>query len=444
MKNELFVKRFKEYFGDHYDDFIKALNEPCSKALYLNASKAKAEDIIKEIDFPISRTSFNDLSYYYDFDGIGHHHSYELGLVYPQEPSAAFTASFPHTDNIKLCIDMCASPGGKSINIKKSLPKDCILIANEINYKRATILSQNLERCGINDNVIITNKDGTGLAKQFRNQADLIILDAPCSGEGMIRKYREIIDDYNIEKINECARMQEELLENAYQMLKSGGELLYSTCTYAFEEDEEQLVSFLKCHNDMKLLELYSPVINPSKLDGTIKLSPLNNTEGQFISLLKKDGELSASSLKYAKTVTNKLVDSFIRDNLDLDDYYLYSLNDDTYYLSLVPLVKIDRNVLKFGIEVGKIIKGRFEPSHSLYRSNILTNRFRRSVELDNSEYHDFISGLELPLPKDNGYYLVKYHGYPVGFGKCSAGRLKNKYPKGLRQGYNNCKGEKQ
>ena len=441
MMNELFVKRFKEYFGDYYDDFIKVINEPSSKALYLNAEKGDPELIIKEIDFPLVQTGFNDLSRCYEYDGIGHHPSYELGLVYPQEPSAAFTASFANTDNIRLCVDMCAAPGGKSINIKHRLPGDCLLVSNEINYKRATILSQNLERCGINDNVIITNKDGKGLAKQFKNLADLVILDAPCSGEGMIRKYQEIIDDYSLEKINECAKIQKELLENAYEMLKKGGELLYSTCTYAFEEDEEQILSFLMTHQDIKLVELPFSGINPSRLQGTIKLSPLNKTEGQFIALLKKDGELAVSSYKYEKSIANKLADDFIKENLAIDDYYLYLL-DDTYYLSLLPLLKIDRNVLKYGIEVGKITKGRFEPSHGFYRSNILAKLFKRSIELNAKDYHDYVAGLELPFDVENGYYLVKYHGYSVGFGKCTGGRLKNKYPKGLRQVYNSYKGE--
>ena len=141
------------------------------------------------------------------------------------------------------------------------------------------------------------------------------------------------------------------------------------------------------------------------------------------------------------KSIANKLADDFIKENLAIDDYYLYLL-DDTYYLSLLPLLKIDRNVLKYGIEVGKITKGRFEPSHGFYRSNILAKLFKRCIELNAKDYHDYVAGLELPFDVENGYYLVKYHGYSVGFGKCTGGRLKNKYPKGLRQVYNSNKGE--
>ena len=428
--NELFIKRTQEYFKDEADRFRELLAEPETTALFLNQKKAAKQDILELIDFPITQSQYSDDCFYYECDSIGKSRPYELGLIYPQDVAASLTTKYLINKKIRLAVDMCSAPGGKTINALNRLDDDVLFIANDISHKRALTLSSNLERLGL-ANVIVTNKKTDMLAKQLSGCADLVILDAPCSGEGMIRRYPQILEDYSLNNIEKLANIQKKLLEEAYEMLNEGGQLVYSTCTYSFEEDEWQIIDFLKRHKDMHLLPLN--IISPSSLNGTIKLSPLNNTEGQFIALLEKDGEHSEKKLKYLKPVQDKLVKDFISDNLSIEDYYLYFYNDH-YYLSLIPLIDLGSNILKYGICLGEKINKRFEANHCLYRANPLKNAFRYSYDLNDKEYDLYISGNELPVDLDDHLYQITYHKHSLGYGKCLNRRLKNKYPKGLRR----------
>ncbi|MBR4484961.1 MAG: RsmF rRNA methyltransferase first C-terminal domain-containing protein [Erysipelotrichaceae bacterium] len=428
--NEVFEKRIKEYFGDKSDLFMSCMKEPCTQAFFINEAKADPETIFSLIDFPYSESKLSKESYYHNHDNIGKSKAYELGLIYPQEIAASLTSKYVDPTGIHLIVDMCAAPGGKSINILNRVKNDVLLISNDVSHNRASILSSNLERLGF-DNVIVTNKKCEDLARQVADQADLVILDAPCSGEGMIRKYPEILDTYSIANIESLAKTQSQLLEEAYQMLKQGGQLVYSTCTFAFEEDEDQITSFLEKHNDMKLVPIEMDSV--SKLKGTVKLSFLDHTEGQFFALLKKDGEGSSSHLKEMKTVKDKIVEDFIQENLLLDHYYLYK-NNEHYYLSLKPMPDMKGNVLRYGIYLGDLIKKRFEPSHHLYRAISLKGKYRYTYDLDGQQYDDFISGKEIKANLDDHYYQLTYKGIALGYGKCAKGTIKNKYPKGLRR----------
>ena len=429
MNNE-FIERTKLYFKDRYSEYLQKLNEPCSQGFFLNTKKANKEDILRIIDFDYSNSELTDLSYYHNSDNIGKTKAYELGLIYPQEIAASLSSTFIDNSNIKTVVDLCAAPGGKSINVLNKLDNNVLMISNDYNHQRVSILSSNLERLGL-DNVIITNKKCSDLAEQLENYADLVILDAPCSGEGMIRKYPEILNDWNINNIDTLSILQSGLLEDAYRILKGNGQLLYSTCTYAFEEDENQILNFLSKHNDMHLVEIGDS--HSSTLHGTIKLSPLDNTEGQFICLMKKDSNNESSYCKQLKSIKEKLVDDFICKNINIENYYLYKHNEH-YYMSLIPLIDLKNNVMKYGIYVGDIVNKRFEPSHSLYRSNSLIDKFKYTYDLNDEEYEKYITGNEIKIDKKNNYYLVTYKGYSLGYGKCSNGQLKNKYPKGLRR----------
>lgn len=429
MNND-FLSRVNEYFGDNASKYLELLNEPCTQGFFLNTKKANRESIFDLLDFKYSKSDLSDSSFYHYSDNIGKTKAYELGLIYPQEIAASMSSKFFDTKNIHTVVDLCAAPGGKSINVLNKLDSDTLLISNDYNHSRVSVLSQNLERLGL-DNTIVTNKKCDELANQLENYADLVILDAPCSGEGMIRKYPEILDDYSISNIENLSILQSELLEDAYRILKGNGQLLYSTCTYAFEEDENQIKQFLSKHSDMHLIKIGDA--HSSKLDGTIKLSPLDNTEGQFICLLVKDSNELKSNTKYLKPIKEKLVDDFIKVNININNYYLYNHNEH-YYLSLFPLIDLKNNVMRYGIYIGDIVNKRFEPSHSLYRSNTLRDKFKHVYDLNDSQYDMYISGNEIRTNVDNGYYLITYHNYSLGYGKCSNNQMKNKYPKGLRR----------
>lgn len=428
--NRIFENRCKRYFGDRYTEYLEKLKQPCTQGFFLNTNKAKKEEIFDLIDFEYKDSILSDCSFYHYSENIGKTKAYELGLIYPQEIAASISSRYINTKDIRTVVDMCAAPGGKSINILNRLDSNTLAICNDYNHSRVSVLSSNLERLGI-DNVIITNKDCNTLANQLENFADLVILDAPCSGEGMIRKYPEILEEYSENNIISLSNLQESLLESAYRILKGNGQLIYSTCTYAFEEDEQQIELFLSKHKDMSIINIGDK--HSSKLAGTIKLSPLDDTEGQFICLMRKNSCIENSNIKNLKSIKEKIVDDFIKTNFDIDNYYLYKYNNK-YYLSLIPLIDLEKNIIKYGIYVGEIIKNRFEPSHNLYRANSLKGKYKYVYELNSNEYDKYITGNELKIDKENNYYLVTYKGSSLGYGKCSNGQLKNKYPKGLRR----------
>ncbi|MBR2534113.1 MAG: RsmF rRNA methyltransferase first C-terminal domain-containing protein [Erysipelotrichaceae bacterium] len=427
---ELFEERVKEYFGEDGSRFMELLKQPCTQGFFLNTRKMDRHRILDLIDFPYQKNPYSSDSFYHNEENIGRTKAYELGLIYPQEIAASLTTESIDAENVSLIVDLCAAPGGKTVNILNRLPDDVLCISNDMNHSRCLALAQNLERLGL-DNTIITNMKCNQLGEQLEGTADIVILDAPCSGEGMIRKYPEIVETYSLENIRKLSELQKELLEDAFKILKKGGRLVYSTCTYAFEEDERQIADFLAAHPDMSLLPMKQR--GSSRLEGTVKLSPLDGTEGQFFCLMKKDGKLDTKHIKELKTVQNRLVEGFIRDNLDLDEYFLYSLRDQ-FYLSLRPMPDLKKNVIRYGICLGEIKGKRFEPNHSLYRANSLKEKCRYSYELNDEEYERFVSGQEIFNKLENHYYLLTYRGASVGFGKCSNGVIKNKYPKGLRR----------
>ena len=430
MSEVTFKDRVKEYFGQQSDEFLCLMKEKPSQAFFLNEKKADRKTILSLIDFPIKESPLSDQSFYYEHENIGKTIPYELGIIYPQEIGASLTSKYIDPEDIKTVVDMCAAPGGKTINILNRLNDNVICISNDFSHARASVLSSNIERSGL-DNVIVTNKRCDDLADLLQDKADLVILDAPCSGEGMIRKYPQILDTWSLNNIESLAALQSELLEQAYMMLKNGGTLIYSTCTFAFEEDEDQVSSFLERHEDMSLINIDMP--SSSRLNGTVKLSFLDHTEGQFFALMRKKGSLEHNSLKLLKTIKDKTAETFIKENLLLDSYYLYK-NNEHFYLSLQPLPDMKNNVMKYGICLGEVIKNRFEPAHDLYRANSLKGKYRYTYDLNDREYLDFISGKEIKKDLEDHYYQLTYRGIPIGFGKCAKGTIKNKYPKGLRR----------
>ncbi len=426
----LFEDRIKDYFGNEKERFLSSLKEPSSRSFFLNTLNADAEDIFSLIDFPFQESGICERSYYYEHDNIGKTKAYELGVIYPQDVAASLTSTYFEGMEIPLIVDMCASPGGKTIDVLNRIKGDCLCIANDVSMKRCLNLSSNLERLGL-DQTIITNKDTATLSSQLQGMADLVILDAPCSGEGMIRKYPEILDTYSLSNIESLAVIQKELLDQAYEMVKKDGYLLYSTCTYAFEEDEDQIVSFLKRYPDMEIVPINMD--SHSKLAGTVKLSPVYGTEGQFFALMKRKSKGEECKTRYLKTVKEKTVEDFLSNDLELNEYYLYR-SDDHFYLSKKPLIDLGRNVLRYSVYIGDLVKKRFEPSHTLYRSNSFRKDFRYVYDLDDREYDLFISGNSFPMKGEDHHYLITYKGFSLGYGKCSQGVLKNKYPKGLRR----------
>ncbi len=424
---ELFKERMRDIFKEQSDDFFKMMEKKARSGFIINTKKGNKEDILKVIDLDYERYPLNKNAFYSNEESIGKTKAYELGLIYPQEPSASLPALLPRVEGKKVIVDLCAAPGGKTAGIINRADEDAFILANDFSYHRAQILSSNMERLG-HENVVVTSSSVNKIADVLEKQVELVILDAPCSGEGMIRKYPEILEEYSIKNIELCANRQKELIEEAYRLLKPGAELLYSTCTYSKEEDEDLINEFLKSHPDMHLT-----AIKDNKY--FIKMSFLDDSEGQFMCLLKKDGELihEPLSLKLKKETNNKIFIDFMHKYTDIKDGHYYE-DEGRCLFSFKPLYQFPFSVLRNGIYAGDISKKVFLPSHSLYRDNQLSSHFKDSIELNDEEYLKYVKGLEIDSNGDDGYYLLTWHGYPLGFSKRVMHRLKNKYPKGLRR----------
>lgn len=434
----IFIERMKQLLKDDFDQFMQTFKQDEVKGFYLNPQK---KDVITHLHQQyITSHPYIKNGYYYDQKNYapGKSPYFQCGLYYIQEPSAMAVASCLDINEDDYILDMCAAPGGKTCYAASQLSTDGLMIANDISSLRARILAGNVERFGLK-NTIVTN--GDPLKFHFASFFDKIILDAPCSGEGMFRKDGEAIASWSMQKVNDCAYIQRQLIDKAYAMLKKDGYLIYSTCTYSLEENEQQ-VDYMINQLNMELVPITKKTgMSDGMIAGTIRMYPhINRGEGQFIALLKKKDETVKSKEKLLKPNLSKeqlqLVTRFYQDNLNIPlPDYLYQSQNHVYAISnhfpQMDKIKILRN----GLYLGECKKGRFEPSLSLALTLQLKDVKRFYNYHENSqEIKDYIKGLTLQGHQEKGYGVIFVDGYPLSFYKESNGQIKNLYPKGLRR----------
>lgn len=436
---EQFDARMKSLLKDEYDDFKKALLEKPVKGLYLNRNKKNVERLLEEQY--IEHHPIVENGYLYDENYHPGRSAYFLaGLYYIQEPSAMLVADALPIEPDDFVLDMCAAPGGKSCEIASRLTGEGVLIANDIEASRARILSENIERFGL-DNTIVTNVDPMRFTKQFQEAFDKIVLDAPCSGEGMFRKLEQAVDTWSEDKVLECAHIQKNLLKGAYDMLKQGGMVIYSTCTYSYEENEA-MVHYAVDELGFELLPLSkSHGLCPGvDLDEVVRCYPHHyRGEGHFIALLRKPGnsprkvvrpmkpQVSQADLKVLKAfyqeTLNKKVPAYIIEN----NGHLYAIKKN------FPELKGIR-VLRNGLYLGEVRKNRFIPSYSLALT-LTKEDVKRSYDYscDSEEIKKYIHGETLEGTGNKGFGVIFVDGYPLSFYK-ESNQVKNLFPKGLRR----------
>ena len=436
---EQFDARMKSLLKDEYDDFKKALLEKPVKGLYLNRNKKNVERVLDKNY--VEHHPIVENGYLYDENYHPGRSAYFLaGLYYIQEPSAMLVADALPIEPDDFVLDMCAAPGGKSCEIASRLTGEGVLIANDIEASRARILSENIERFGL-DNTIVTNVDPMRFTKQFQEAFDKIVLDAPCSGEGMFRKLEQAIDTWSEEKVLECAHIQKNLLKGAYDMLKQGGMVIYSTCTYSYEENEA-MVHYAVDELGFELLPLNkSNGLCPGvDLDEVVRCYPHHyRGEGHFIALLRKPGnsprkvvrpmkpQVSQADLKVLKAfyqeTLNKKVPAYIIEN----NGHLYAIKKN------FPKLKGIR-VLRNGLYLGEVRKNRFIPSYSLALT-LTKEDVKRSYDYscDSEEIKKYIHGETLEGTGNKGFGIIFVDGYPLSFYK-ESNQVKNLFPKGLRR----------
>lgn len=457
MLPEEFLKRMEHLLGEEYPAFLESYERQRAKALRFNPLKGGIGEFLRKVPFTLRPVPWESNGFYYgSMDTPGKHPYHEAGVYYIQEPSAMAPAAYLDAQPGERVLDLCAAPGGKSTQIAAAMQGRGLLISNEIHPARAKILSENIERMGI-ANAMVTNESPGALADRFESWFDRIMVDAPCSGEGMFRKNGEACEEWSEENVSLCAKRQLEILSCAAGMLKPGGRMVYSTCTFAPEENEGVINSFLQQHPEYELCETRKyPGMEPGKaqwtadpvagLEETLRLFPHKlEGEGHFLAVLKKKGEspenFGGVCGGFEKpAVKNDLGEypSFCRENLRQEPTGCLLRFGEQLYLAPEELPSLKGlKVLRPGLHLGTLKKNRFEPSHALALA-LEPQEVWHTWELasDSPEIRSYLSGQTFPAEGEKGWYLITVDGYSIGWGKLAGNMMKNHYPKGLRIGY--------
>ena len=451
-----FAERMQKMLGAEYEEFVASYDKQKSQALRINTLKGSKEKFTEVATFSLSPVLWEKNGFYYgEEDRPGKHPYHEAGVYYIQEASAQVPAAYLDAKPGEKVLDLCAAPGGKSTQIAAAMQGQGLLICNEIHPARAKILSENIERMGIG-NAIVTNESPQALSEIFSEYFDKIMVDAPCSGEGMFRKKEEAVEEWSTENVIICAERQDEILECAAKMLRPGGRLVYSTCTFAPEENEGSVSRFLKRHAEFHIVNVTKAsgmeggrrewVEEPAEgLEHTIRLFPHKvDGEGHFAAVLEKEGEVAEHYHGYCRNGEQKGLSlkeckeyaEFAQDSLKVKPDGIFLKFGEQLYLAPkgTPSLK-GMKVLRPGLHLGTIKKNRFEPSHALALF-LKQEEVKKCLNLsgETREAADFIAGMTLNAEGEKGWYLICVDGYSLGWGKLAGGIMKNHYPKGLRK----------
>ena len=441
MLPQAFLDRMQSQLGPQYQQYLHSLERPRAVALRRNPLKCPPDQQLPHLLAPVP---WEPEGFYYDPDTRpGLHPWHEAGLYYLQEASAMAPVALLEPQPGEIVLDLCAAPGGKTTQIAGRMQGQGLLVCNEINPKRARILSRNIERLGVS-NALVLNHHPSELEKWFEGCFDRVLVDAPCSGEGMFRKEEAAVTDWSPETVTMCARRQQEILCSAAKMLRPGGRLVYSTCTFAPEEDEGAVSEFLKAHPDFSIELCAAPWFAPGNsvqvtqpvegLEHTFRLWPhLLNGEGHYAAVLRKaGGEESQLAAAPGEKLPREFEEFAQELGISLPQGKALLFGQSLYWVPR-EMPQLQRlKVLRPGLELGTVRKGRFEPAHALalYLSNCV-----REVDLplDSRELQSYLHGDVVPGTA-RGWCLIKAGGYSIGWGKGDGAQIKNHYPKGLRR----------
>ena len=429
MLPEEFLNRMKSQLGEEYEDFLRSLERPRAVALRYNPLKGDRPRMIFEKD-PVP---WEPMGCYYDPEARpGLHVYHEAGVYYLQEASAmAPVALLDPQPGEKIC-DLCAAPGGKTTQIAGRMQGSGFLLCNEINPKRARILSRNIERMAV-ANALVTNEHPQRLAEKYPGFFDRVLVDAPCSGEGMFRKEEAAVTDWSQETVEMCARRQSEILHSAAQLVRPGGRLVYSTCTFAPEEDEGAVAAFLADHPEFTPEKMEAPWFVPGE-NGSFRMWPHKLLgEGHFAAVLRKNDGMEGNILiEKGEKLPKQWLDFAQELGIRLPEGKAVSFGQNLYWASpeLPDIRKL--KVLRPGLELGTVKKDRFEPAHALALW-LGECKNQHCYDPDSEQIKAYLHGEVVPSEK-KGWCLVKAGDYSIGWGKGDGRVLKNHYPKGLRR----------
>ncbi len=441
-----FQERMRNLLGEDFENYLAELKNPPVKAFRVNTDKITLEEFEKLNIFSDEKIPYVENGYYLESQKVGNHPYHHAGLIYVQEPAAMAPAECIDIEPDWCVLDMCAAPGGKSTQLKNKLGERGVLVSNEIIPSRCKILTGNIERLGLK-NCVVTCMDTERLAATFENTFDLVMVDAPCSGEGMFRKEEIAIDEWDESNVQMCAKRQSAILENAVRALKSGGYIVYATCTFSLEENEMVVDTFLQNHPEFEIIKVNEGVIevtsNGIKFEGCAcenihfarRFYPHKaKGEGQFMAVLHHKGEKMPYQFAAVKpNKSEKIITDFLDDTLtDYNKDYLGVYNGNPiYYNNRLPIP--DGKAFCCGVTIGEIRKNYIMPHHQFFMA--LGDKFKRKIELsvESEELKKYLRGEEFETKMQNGWAVVMVDGFTLGGAKIVNGRAKNHYPKGLR-----------
>lgn len=450
-----YIENMQKLLGDEYNAYEAALLQPRKYGLRINTNKISEEEFVKNFPINLTKIDFVSGGYYYDNEEQpAKHPYYYAGLYYLQEPSAMLPADRLDINENDKVLDLCAAPGGKSTAILKKLNGTGFLLANDISAKRASVLLKNLEMQGY-DNFFVTAEDPINLQRYFRGFFDKILVDAPCSGEGMFRKDPGLIDAWIENGPEYYSKIQASILHSAIDMLKPGGTLMYSTCTFSILEDEGTISEVLKNHEDMEILDIkpYKGFENGKiGLNKCVRIFPHKmDGEGHFLCLLKKKDDVTGTDIR--PVFNNKKFKKFVvnpkqhYDYLDFISHYEGALDPNELYISDNILYQIKKGsegfihqslrYLRTGNLIGEFDKHmKFEPS-SVFSRGLSQESFSNNISFscDDDRVIRYLKGETIFIDASDGvslqkgYVLVMVDNYPLGWAKyVGNGQLKNKY----------------
>lgn len=454
-----FINKYKQLLGNEAAEFLASFDQPVEKGFRINPLKYQGQLHEHDTAHPID---YSQWGYYGKVNGKSIDH--QSGLVYSQEPSAMLVGEIARPKPGQKVLDLCAAPGGKTTYLASFMDQEGLLVSNEINRGRAKILAENVERFGI-QNAIVLNESPDRMESRFEKYFDVIVVDAPCSGEGMFRKDPNAINYWNIDYPAECANRQREILKSAMQMLAPNGTLVYSTCTFAPEEDEQIIAWLLDQYPTLSMGTVKKTDSmddgRPEWADGNPELSKAVRLfphhfrgEGHFMAKLinnaiddvpaKRPVKLSKKNKKKAKKVPTdslskaqlQLWRDFAANFLKNPDYFeekhLIVQKDHLYYQT-IPVDLSGLRYIKPGLELGTFKKNRFEPNQSLLMA-LKTTDFKQLAPIAEEDWSKYVHGDVLTTNLSyKGWVAVAVDNTVVGPGKLSQGTIKNFYPKGLR-----------
>lgn len=436
-----FEDRMQEMLRQDYPAFKKALQNTAYSGVRI--VKKEAEQHVRSLLGEVEGVPWCRKGFYADKTSISGKHPYHMaGLVYFQEPSAMAPVCALPIEPDDYVLDLCAAPGGKSTQAAQKLGENGLLVANEVVRKRAEVLVENLERCGVS-NGVVTNETPQRLSQKYTEFFDKIIVDAPCSGEGMFRKEPQAVSEWSVAHTKSCALRQQHIVDCAVQMLRPGGHMVYSTCTFAPVENEGIAAYILSHYPNMSLVPISLDGLSDgctrwsgSDMDmtGTKRIFPhLAKGEGHFAALFKKVGEKPKRAGFGKNTPPPELYCEFEKNAFKTKRVGNFQLFGEHLYL--LPQ-GIDTDGIKFlraGLYIGVCKKGRFEPSHALLAASRVED-FRQTLNFswDSEVLQAYLRG-ETIACDSSGWTAVLVDGFPIGWGKGSGGILKNHFPKHFR-----------